>query len=265
MQSGEVYRSFLARTAPLEYFYFRPRLEGNYCLRVRLKRGNGAGTGCRCSRSSVEIWSIPPYSVVSGVRQRANNPGLISVGTTTPGNTDEIWEHSSRGPGPEPWPEGRIKPEIVGANSDVDHESVTMTGTGWAAAGIAGVAALVKQRFPGFDPEDVANYLKDNAEDRGEPGPDNTWGYGFAMLPSGDVATPEDDQCFVRIEGDVDRTGTWDEGCVSSHATRHGLEDGRYARFLHIYDRCLYRCNHRPVIQRPGHLPVPDGREQEKW
>ena len=224
------YRSFLARTAPLEYFYFRPRLEGNYCLMVQLNVGTAPDWVQVQSFRGGDLEHPSLFGSIASPAE-SNNPGLISVGTTTPGNLDEIWEESSRGPGPEPWPEGRIKPEIVGANSDVAHESVTMTGTGWAAAGMAGVAALVKQRFPEFDPEDVANYLKEHAEDRGEPGPDNTWGYGFAMLPSGDVATPEDEQCFVRIDGDIDRTGTWDEGCVSSHATRHGIEEGRYARF----------------------------------
>ena len=224
------YRSFLARTAPLEYFYFYPRLEGDYCLKVRLNVGTAPEWVQVQSFFGGELEHPSLFGSIASPAE-SNNPGMISVGTTTPGNTDEIWEFSSRGPGPEPWPEGRIKPEIVGANSDVAHGSIVRTGTGWAAAGIAGIATLVKQRFPEFDPEDVANYLKDNAEDRGEPGPDNTWGYGFAMLPSGDVATPEDDQCFVRIEGDVDRTGTWDEGCVSSHATRHGIEEGRYARF----------------------------------
>ena len=224
------YRSFLARTAPLEYFYFFPRLEGDYCLRVKLNVGTAPDWVQVQSFFGGDLEHPSLFGSIASPAE-SNNPGLISVGTTMPGNTDEIWEHSSRGPGPEPWPEGRIKPEIVGANSNIAHGSIIRTGTRWAAGGIAGVAALVKQRFPEFDPEDVANYLKDNAEDRGEPGPDNTWGYGFAMLPSGDVATPEDDQCFVRIDGDVDRTGTWDEGCVSSHATRHGLEEGRYARF----------------------------------
>ena len=33
------YRSFLARTAPLEYFYFYPGQGGNYCLQLRLNAG----------------------------------------------------------------------------------------------------------------------------------------------------------------------------------------------------------------------------------
>ena len=224
------YRSFLARTAPLEYFYFRPYLEGDYCMRVYLNKGTAPDWvqvqsffGDELEHSSLNGSIVSPAE--------SNNPGLIAVGVTAPGNTGEIWEHSSRGPGPEPWPEGRIKPDIVGANIDAAQVSSTMGGTGWAATNIAGIAALVKQRFPEFDPEDVANYLKKHAEDRGEAGPDNTWGYGFAMLPSADVATPEDDQCFVRIEGDVDRMGAWGEGCVSSHTTPHGIEEGRYARF----------------------------------
>ena len=45
------------------------------------------------------------------------------------------------------------------------------------------MAALVRQRFPDYTPEQVATYLKDNAEERETPGADNTWGHGFAVLP----------------------------------------------------------------------------------
>ena len=223
------YRSFLARTAPLEYFYFFPRSAGNYCLRLKLNKGT-APEWVQVQSFYGETLEHPSLSGSIASPAESNNPGLISVGVTAPGNTNEIWELSSRGPGPEPWPEGRIKPDIVGANGDGTGSAVRGS-TWWAAATLSGVAALVKQRFPEFDPEDVANYLRENADDRGEPGPDNTWGYGFAMLPDADVETPQDDQCFVRVEGDLDRMGSWGEGCESSHTTPHGVTEGRYARF----------------------------------
>ena len=229
------YRSFLARTAPMEYFYFFPRLEGNYCLRLELTVGTAPEWVQVQSFRGGDLEHPSIFgSIVSPAESK--NPGLISVGAAAPGNTEEIWEQSSRGPAPEPWPSGRIKPEIVGGSRFVEEMSESTRGTGWRAAQIAGVAALVKQRFPEFSPEEVADYLKDNAEDRGEPGPDNTWGYGFAMLPSADAAAPpEPDVCVQRIFGGQTIEGAWDVNCLSENRATddEGLGDGDYyARFF---------------------------------
>ena len=44
------------------------------------------------------------------------------------------------------------------------------------------MAALTLQAFPGYTPQQTANYLKSNASPRGAV-PNNTWGYGFAKMP----------------------------------------------------------------------------------
>ena len=49
---------------------------------------------------------------------------------------------------------------------------------------MAGLAALVKQRFPDYTPEQVADYLQQNATERGTAGKDSVWGSGFAILPT---------------------------------------------------------------------------------
>ena len=54
---------------------------------------------------------------------------------------------------------------------------------------MAGLAALVRQQHPDYTPEQVASYLKDFAQQRETLDPNNTWGYGFAQLPSPDRAT----------------------------------------------------------------------------
>ena len=169
----------------------------------------------------------------------SNNPGMISVGVTEPGNTDEIWENSSRGPGPEPWPTGRIKPEIVGGHGEDAEQFDSELAAGWEAAYIAGFAALVKQRFPEYGPEDIAEYLKSNAEDRGDPGPDNTWGYGFARLPAEDAAAPPDpDVCIQRLYGNQTVEGTWNDTCLSENRpedeARPRDPGDYYARFYTI-------------------------------
>ena len=229
------YRSFLARTAPLEYFYFYPRQEGNYCLQLRLNVGT-APDWVQVQSFRYGDLEHPSYFGSIASPAESNNPGLISVGVSSPDDPGEIWEHSSRGPAPEPWPEGRIKPEITGAAGN--GLSIATRGTGWAAAYLAGVAALVKQRFPEYNPEDIADYLKSNAEDRGDAGPDNTWGYGYAMLPASDAAAPPDpDVCVQRIFGDQTIDGVWDDTCLSENRPddEEGPGEGIYfARFYTI-------------------------------
>ena len=116
------------------------------------------------------------------------NPGMLTVGAAAWGHVSSIEYFSSRGP----TPDGRTKPDIVAADCG---ESVTypelssrsgcwFRGTSQAAPHVAGLAALVRQRFPDFSPAQVVSYLKKNAEQRiNSPDPNNTWGHGFIVLP----------------------------------------------------------------------------------
>ena len=57
-------------------------------------------------------------------------------------------------------------------------------GTSQASPHVAGMAALVRQRFPSYSPAQVVSYLKDHAEQRiSSPDPNNDWGHGFFVLP----------------------------------------------------------------------------------
>ena len=47
---------------------------------------------------------------------------------------------------------------------------------------MAGLAALVQQRFPGYTPVQLTDYLRRHAAERGTAGADNTWGYGLASI-----------------------------------------------------------------------------------
>ena len=55
---------------------------------------------------------------------------------------------------------------------------------------MAGLAALVKERFPDYTPAKIATYLKENALERGDNPPNNTWGHGFAQLPANPPSQP---------------------------------------------------------------------------
>ena len=114
------------------------------------------------------------------------NSGMLTVGATHWDNTDTIEEYSSRGP----TPDGRIKPDLVGVACGETALLSTFCGTSQSAPHIAGLAALVRQRYPDLSPQDVRQYLVSHAEDRGSAGPDNNWGAGFAVLPPPPSPTP---------------------------------------------------------------------------
>ena len=108
------------------------------------------------------------------------NPGMLAVGAAAWDSLDTIRYYSSRGP----TPDGRVKPDLVGADcGDTVAGDEPFCGTSQASPHVAGLAALVRQRFPTYTSAQVVSYLKDNSEQRTGPDPNNTWGHGFIVLP----------------------------------------------------------------------------------
>ncbi|MYC28514.1 MAG: S8 family serine peptidase [Chloroflexi bacterium] len=160
------------------------------------------------------------------------NPGLLAVGAAPFFNTNTVEFFSSRGPAPD----GRTKPEIVGIDcaASVSYEQFNFRGntcwfpgTSQASPHVAGMAALVKQRFPDYTPEQVATYLKHSAEER-ESSLNNTWGHGLAMLPAHEVTIPDltlltsatGDSCGATFTRDGLTIGAWTQGCDSQATSR---------------------------------------------
>ena len=85
----------------------------------------------------------------------------------------------------------------------------------------------MRQKLPDATPQQVAQFLKDNAEERGDTGADNTWGSGFAILPDPDtvVAPPTTDECGETLSGDGTVSGEWAAGCDSA------VDDRGHARY----------------------------------
>ena len=112
----------------------------------------------------------------------SKNPGMLTVGAAPWSNVNAIESFSSRGP----TPDLRIKPDVVAADcGETAVRSHPFCGTSQASPHVAGMAALVRQRFPGYSPAQVVSYLKENAQQRiNSPDPNNTWGHGFIVLPS---------------------------------------------------------------------------------
>ena len=118
----------------------------------------------------------------------SRNPGMLAAAATHWWDIDYIADYSSRGP----TIDGRTKPDITGVacghsttlGRSRPGSACPFGGTSQASPHVAGLAALVMQRFPAYTPEQVTNYLQQNATDRETSGKDNVWGYGFAILPA---------------------------------------------------------------------------------
>ncbi len=191
-QSGD------AAHIPFEWLEYTVVSAGVYCLAVSHNRGTAPSW---IQLQARKVPSLEHHTIHHSIGNPAEsrNPGLLAVGAAgrnysldNPFDTNIIEPFSSQGPAPD----GRIKPDIVGADAG---QSVTYRsernpdgyffGTSQASPHVAGLAALVKQRFPEKSPQQLAQYLKNNAEARGAV-PNNIWGHGFARLPASDASTP---------------------------------------------------------------------------
>ena len=123
-----------------------------------------------------------------GNPSESRNQGMLAVAATHWWDTEYIADYSSRGPALD----GRTKPDITGVACGHSTalgryrpgSSCPFGGTSQASPHVAGLAALVKQRFPDYTPEQVTDYLQQNATERETAGKDSVWGHGFAILPT---------------------------------------------------------------------------------
>ena len=165
-----------------------PDTQASYCLRLQLMTPTDSRIVVNLQSYGRHGLSYPSlYGSITSPGENRND-GALTVGAAPVGNSGQIQPFSGRGP----LNSRDIKPDLVGA--DDTHSAIlgrAWESTGLAAAHVTGLAALVKQRYPDYTPEQVADYLRDNAEARpttdpllgSNADPNNTWGHGFAMLP----------------------------------------------------------------------------------
>ena len=183
--SSEAEQSGESGHVPFEAFGFRSRFDSrDFGISVTRYGGDVPDW------IQLTVWGVDPIQHHTGSGSIGNpaesaNDGMLAVGAAPWYDPHTIEYYSSRGP----TPDGREKPDIVGAAcgetalTPLNEFGRGFCGTSQAAPHVAGMAALVRQRFPDYSPVQVADYLKDNAELRELPDPGNTWGDGFAQLP----------------------------------------------------------------------------------
>ncbi len=80
--------------------------------------------------------------------------------------------------------DGRTKPDITGVDGVNNVTFGHFYGTSASAPQVAGAAALVKQAFPNYGPDQIQQYLEQHAENLGPPGKNNQYGAGLLTLGS---------------------------------------------------------------------------------
>ena len=164
---------------PVESTYYRTSKKGIHSVRVESLSGSIPNWVQLQVISYGELMSYRSNSGSINNPAESANSGMLAVGAAKWDTTNTIRDYSSRGPAPD----GRTKPEIVGVDGANSKVWGRWDGTSQSSPHVAGMAALVKQRYPSYTPAQIASYLKNNAAARGSV-PNNTWGYGFAQMPA---------------------------------------------------------------------------------
>ena len=174
-------QSEAAEGDPIEYFSGRRMPSNSYDLVViNFSQSRPEWVQLMVKGQRISLEHSTSRSSIGNPAESAN-PGMLTVGAAQWESAAKgIRYYSSRGPAPD----GRIKPDLVGADcGDTAVRNSNFCGTSQAAPHVAGLAALVRQRFPEYSPAQVVTYLKNNAEQSASPDPNNTWGHGFIKLP----------------------------------------------------------------------------------
>ncbi len=185
--SSRNHQTGLPGHVPHEYVRVFARLEPHRAV-VRHASGSApAWVQVRAFTGDVELEHAGGGSV--GNPAEMANPAMLAVGAAAWYDPNTLEPFSNRGPSME----GAVKPDLVAADRGASFTyGGEFVGASQAAPHVAGMAALVKGRYPRMTNVQVARYLKDQAIRKpetanGEAGVNNSWGYGFARMPNSHI------------------------------------------------------------------------------
>lgn len=134
------------------------------------------------------IFSSGNTGKVGAVGAPGRWPGVLSIGAST--QDDTVAELSNRGPvTPGPSEAPLIKPDLVAPGYEVpgahtQHTVRINSGTSESAPTVTGAAALILQKYPHLEPEQLMDILRRSSVDIDQPGPDNNAGFGRLSIPA---------------------------------------------------------------------------------
>jgi len=167
-------------TPPIEKISYDVTSSGTYYISIF---NNSA------SSLQLEVYSIyhnlSPAMAYSSLLGPADAAGVMAVGAINYNSwaTGPQASYSSQGP----TNDGRPKPDIMGPDNVINdiflkYEGKRFAGTSASSAHVAGAAALILNRYPYFNVEQIWQSLTLTAIDMGSPGQDNLYGYGRLNL-----------------------------------------------------------------------------------
>jgi len=184
---------------------------------------------------------------IDSVRTPGDVPDMITVGATDCNMNAAGF--SSRGPvtwqnippfNDWPFPPGKLKPTISAPGVSTISDNLcsgyqSLSGTSMATPHIAGTVALMLSANPNLDHYQVKQILKDTAIDRGQSGPDNTYGAGFvdawdavqAALALLDCPADFNNDGVVDTQDVTAFLNAWTFGSIAGDFDENGVIDSR--------------------------------------
>ncbi|RIK35458.1 MAG: hypothetical protein DCC58_20470, partial [Chloroflexi bacterium] len=163
---------------PYEWFAFTAPVSGQYRIGINLVSG-GVPRWAQVQAFTGESLSYRTASYSISNPAESANPGMLAVGATYWATPTAVEAFSGNGP----TRDGRIKPDLVAVDGADTASAGAFYGTSQAAPHVAGMVALIRQRFPDKSPADITSYLRFHAQPVGQVVPNNAWGAGLALLP----------------------------------------------------------------------------------
>ncbi|MBW2575849.1 MAG: S8 family serine peptidase [Deltaproteobacteria bacterium] len=169
---------------PIEDISYTVPLDGAGIYDLRIKKISAT------SNHKLEVYSLShtltPAIASSSLPNPADADGAMAVSAIDYSNWPN-WPIGPQEPSSSQGPtnDGRIKPDICGPDNVLNYTFGRFSGTSAASPHVAGAAALILDKYPGYSVFELWNALTSSAIDMGDPGKDNIYGCGRLNLGGG--------------------------------------------------------------------------------